>query len=79
MIQNFQVARYDFIFKDGAGWDVDSVTVDCYDDNSTFQSNVSSKLDITSNRQVIQLQNVWDVFKTTKEIFHLFEIVTQLD
>lgn len=79
MLQNAQVTGDDDVLQDGAIWNVNRVGVIDNNDNGTLQSDVSTKLDVTSNGQVVQLQNLGHVRDSLLEVIDLLEVRAQLD
>lgn len=79
MLQNAQVSSDDNIFQDCSVWNVNGLTVVDNDDDSTLQGDISAKVNVTSDGQVVQLQDLWHVWDPLLEVVDLLEIRTQLD
>jgi len=61
MIQDTEISRDDFVFKEGSRWNIDSFTMVRNDDHSTLECDIFSKSDITADCQMIKFQHVRDV------------------
>lgn len=79
MLQNAQVSSDDNIFQDCSVWNVNGLTIVDNNDDSALQGDISAKVDVTCDGQVVQLQDLWHVRDSLLEVVDLLEIRAQLD
>lgn len=53
MVKDTKVATHDLVLKDRTWWNVDSVTVISYNDDSSTKLNVGAKSDVSSYSKVV--------------------------
>lgn len=75
MVQDSHVARHDLVFENRAWWNINAVAVVGDDDDGSTQRNSASERHIARHRQMIQLDNIRDVSKTSQELLHFAEMV----
>lgn len=57
MIKDTKVASDHLIFEDGAGGDVDALALIRNDDDGTLECHVGAQVDVTRDRQVVELND----------------------
>lgn len=71
MIDNAQVARNDLVLKQRSRWNIDTLSVIRYYDNSSLERDISSKENVSTDSQVIQLEYIWNSLKSIQELLDL--------
>lgn len=79
MLQDTQGTGNHNVLQDRTIWNIDGLTLIDNDNHSSLQSDVSAQVDITSNSQVVQLQNLRHVRNSLLEVIDLLEVRAQLD
>jgi len=79
MLEQSQASLNHHVLQNGSRRDVNGAVLGCDDDDSTLENNTTTKVDITSNSQVIKLNNVGDGADSLLELSNLLEVTAQLD
>lgn len=70
---------HDNVLQDGSGRNIDSATLCRNNDDRALQSDASSKVNGTSNGQVVKLNDLRDAADALLEVRDLLEVVSELD
>ena len=79
MLQQSQRTLHHNILQDGSRGDVNSAAFRRYDDNCAFESDPSAKVHCTGDRQMIELNYLWNAANALLEVGDLLEVVSELD
>lgn len=79
MIEDVEVARDDLVLEDTARGNVNVRASVGNNDNSTLEDNICSESNISSDSQMVQLQDVGRVLEARHEAVDLLEVIAQLD
>jgi len=79
MLKQSQRALDNHVLQDRPRWDVDSAVLGRNNDDGSLEDNSAAKVDIASNSQMVQLDNVGDAADSLLELCHLLEVTAKLD
>jgi hypothetical protein len=79
MLEESQATLDDNILEDRSWWDIDGGAFVGDNDDGTLESDITSKVNGTSDGQVVQLQDSWDGWNAALEVGNLLEVGSELD
>jgi len=79
VLQDSQTSLNNDVLEDRTRWDINGTAFRGHDDDGALQDNTSTHVDITSDSQVVQLDNLWDAWNSLLELGNLLEVAAKLD
>ena len=74
-----EVTREQPVLEDAPIGNIDTLTLVGDDDDSTAQGDVPAKVDVPSDRQVVELENLRNLLEALLELLNLLEVVSEFD
>ena len=74
-----EVTGHQPVLEDTAVGDIDPLALVRDDDDGTTESDVAAEVDVASDSQVVELDDLGDLLEALLELLNLLEVVTKLD